>query len=104
MEPNHVKNATSLVYAVITFRPLYLEFNFSDKCPISAYTGSHVSWFSPHPDRYVLGKPVELWCPTLFGSFGLQSFVPIQNIHCRCAHGLKEWHDERLLVVVPIIE
>ena len=38
MEPNHVKNATSLVYAIVTFRPLYLEFNFSDKCPISAYT------------------------------------------------------------------
>ena len=62
---------------------------------------SHVSWFSPHPDCHALGKPVELWCASLFG---LASYLPITNITCRCAHAFRNWHNEKVLLSVPLIE
>ena len=65
---------------------------------------AYVAWFQQHPDRYAFGKPVELWCPTLFEPFGLHSFVPLDHLHCRCAHGVMKYHDEPLLFVVPLVE
>lgn len=64
-----------------------------------------VSWFFPHPHRYALGKPAELWCKSIFEPLDYScSFVPIKNIQCRCAHGIKEYQDEDLLVVIPLVE
>jgi hypothetical protein len=49
-----------------------------------------VSWFFPHPHRYNLGKPVELWCKSIFEPVNCMcSFVPIKNLFSRCAHGIK---------------
>ena len=62
-----------------------------------------VSWFYLHPDRYALGKPAELWYRSLYEAFGLHSFVPIDHLLCRCAHGVKRYCDEDLLVV-PLVE
>lgn len=64
-----------------------------------------VSWFFPHPERYNLGKPTELWCQTIFEPVDYtRSFVPLRNLICRCAHGTKVHQDEHLLVVVPLAE
>jgi len=100
--------SSSLLPPTSILRPVnvhyFMKVSFSVCTSSSSFFVAHVSWFSPHPDRHALGKPVELWCPSLFESFGLQSFVPIKNISCRCAHGVKTWHDEQLLTVVPLIE
>ena len=63
-----------------------------------------VSWFFPHPQRFSLGKPAELWSNSMFESYGTCSFLPIRNIICRCAHGVKLYNDEHVLVVVPLVE
>jgi len=67
---------------------------------------AQVSWFFPFPDRFAVGKPAELWCTNMFESFGKHSFVPLQssNLVCRCAYGPMEYHDESLLVIVPLVE
>ena len=46
-----------------------------------------VSWFYPHPDRCILGKPAQLWCSNMFESFSIYSFLPLNHLICRCAHG-----------------
>ena len=97
--------SSSLLPPTSIVRPVnIMNVSFTVGTTNSSLIFAHVSWFSPHPDRHAFGKPVELWCASLFESFGLQSFVPITNIASRCAHGFKKWHDEQLLVVVPLIE
>lgn len=63
-----------------------------------------VSWFYPHPERYALGKPAEIWCNSMFESFGPHSFLPLKNILSRCGHGTKVHNDESVIVVVPLVE
>lgn len=64
-----------------------------------------VSWFFPHPHHYALGKPVELWCKSIFEPLDFSClFVPLQNIHCRCAYGVKEYQDEHPLAIIPLVE
>ena len=65
---------------------------------------AYVSWFFPHPDRFVVGKPAELWCRSQYEVFGLHSFLPINHLVSRCAYGIKELNNEQLLVTVPLVE
>lgn len=65
---------------------------------------AHVSWLFPHPEQYRLGKPAQLWCNNMYESFGLHSFVLLDSIICRCAHGIRLHEEENLLVVVPLVE
>ena len=65
------------------------------------------SWFSPHPDRYKLGRPANIWCKSVFEISGPHSFVPYNLIKSRCAYAfrrLKELDNEYVLIVVGIIE
>ena len=64
---------------------------------------ANVSWFYPHPDRYACGKPVELWCNNFYESFGLHSFIPLDHLSSRCAHGTKVYHNEKLLFVILLV-
>ena len=47
-----------------------------------SWTLARVSWFSPHPSRYMIGKPAELWCSTLFETFGMHSYVLLDHLLC----------------------
>ena len=42
----------------------------SDKECEHEFTVAYVSWLFPHPKRYHIGKPAELWCSSLSESFG----------------------------------
>lgn len=64
---------------------------------------AYVSWYSPHPKRYYLGKPAELWC-NMHEIFGVHSFLPLDNILCRCVHGTRLQDGEKLIVVVSLVE
>ena len=68
------------------------------------WTLARVSWLFPHPKRYQIGKPAELWCsPTLTESLGVHSFLPFNLIITRCAHAPFHLDDhDSLLVVVPL--
>ena len=65
------------------------------------------SWFLPHPNRYILGKPADIWCKSVFEISGPHSFVPYFLIKSRCAYVFKkldELQDESVLIVVGIVE
>lgn len=64
------------------------------------------SWFSPHPNRYMLGKPADIWCKSIYEISGPHSFVPYYLIKSRCAYVFKriEELDECVLIVVGIVE
>ena len=62
-----------------------------------------VSWLFPHPAKHDYGKPVELWCNELFEPFGLHSFVPIENLVCRCSHVVVKHNSEHLSLIVPLV-
>ena len=38
---------------------------------------ARVFWLFPHPSRNSLGKPAELWCLSMYESFGVHSFLPV---------------------------
>ena len=41
---------------------------------------AQVRWPQPHPDRYCMGKPVEVWCPNLFESFNCTVSLLVENM------------------------
>lgn len=63
------------------------------------------SWFAPHPQRYLLGRPVELWCKSLFEVSGTHSFIPCNLLISQCAHCCTtiEKISENVLVVVSLV-
>lgn len=71
---------------------------------VSSFTVAYVSWPQPHPNREVLGKPAEVWCYNLCESFGIHSFLPIHNIHSRCAIGRTKINNETVQIIVPLID
>ena len=82
----------------------YMEASFLVDGVLSVLLLAHVSWMFPHPDRYTMGKPAELWCRRKFEQVGIHSFVPLQQLVCRCAHGMVVHNDENLSVIVPLVE
>ena len=67
-------------------------------------TFAYVLWLLPHPLRYSIGKPAELWHNGLYEYNGYHTFLPVNQLICRCAHGLMDCNHETLRVVVPIVE
>ena len=65
---------------------------------------SVVSWYFPHTCRHVLGKPVEVWNPSMFEAHGVYSFVPVHLFVARCAYCVKVVESESLLLVVSLVE
>lgn len=82
----------------------YMKVNVSVNSSIESSVFAYVSWFFPHHQRYAFGKPVELWCSSKFESAGMHSFLPLDQLISRCAHGIRFFHHERLLAVVPLVE
>lgn len=82
----------------------YVKATFSSETQSNSLILANVSWFFPHPERCTLGKPVQLWCSNMFESCGTHSFLPLDHLICRCAHGIKIFNDEPLLLVVPLVE
>jgi len=63
-----------------------------------------VLWLLPHPHRYSIGKPAELWHNSLYERSGFYKFLPVDQLAFRCAHGLMDYDCETLRVIFPIIE
>ena len=64
-----------------------------------------VSWFAPHPRRYMFGQPVQVWCKSLFELGGKHSFLPLQYLVSQCAYSFKtvDKLNECVLIVVGIV-
>ena len=62
-----------------------------------------MSWLKPHPERYKLGNQLNSGKVKNFERFGIQSFVPVNQIISRCAHGMMDHNGDSLLVVIPLV-
>lgn len=82
----------------------YMKVNVNTSIATKPFILAYVSWFLPHHERYAFGKPVELWYSEKFESAGIHTFLPIDHIVSRCAHGVRVYHDERLVAIVPLVE
>lgn len=71
---------------------------------VSSKIIAYVDWPKPHPNRTRIGRPVEIWCHNLNECFGMHTFLPLDNILCRCATGIKLVDSENVLVIVPLTE
>lgn len=60
-------------------------------------------WPQLHPNRHVMGKPVEVWCNDLFEPGTLNCFVPVQHIKSRVIIAVDNLCNENVLVVIPIL-
>lgn len=62
----------------------FVKVSYSFERQICAHCFADVSWYQEHPSRFLLGKPVQLWCPDLFES---HSFLSLDHTYLRqCVH------------------
>ena len=80
----------------------YFNATFTAKDKSFTITFAHALWLLPHSQRHAIGEPAELWNNGLYECRG--SYIPIDHLLCRCAHGLLQHHHETLMVVIPIVE
>ena len=80
----------------------FLKVTYSVNSMQSTVILAFVSWMKPHQHRHYLGKPAELW-KEQFEVFGIYSFIPLDIIICRCAHGIMCHNSENLRVVIPLL-
>ena len=62
-----------------------------------------LSWFKFHPGMLRLGKPLTIWCSTVFEIDGIYSIVPIQLIQSRTISLISDLNNEPVLIMCPCI-
>ena len=91
-----------------TLRPVRINYFFKLSFIVSEQVSTLclacVSWFQPHPCRFSIGKPAQVWCKGAFESEGLHSFLPLHSLSCRCIHTILQLGGEDCLVIVPLVE
>ena len=64
---------------------------------------ARVLWPQMHPDRSVIGKPVEIWCSSLFEATNKNNFVPIENMKLQLFTSKSIVINELVLVTIPVV-
>ena len=80
----HLQPVTCLYYAVHRF------FLVASSDPVLTVL-ARVRWPQPHPDRYCVGKPVEVWCPNLFESSNCNAFLPVENMQSQACDYIRNY-------------
>lgn len=111
--PNPVPNA---IHPDSKHRPVKIHFFVKATFSNFAVAGSnhepfttdlllaYVSWYFPHEDQLIIGKPAQVWCKNLFEVPGPHSFIPVDHIISRCAYCVRKIKEEMVLVIVPLVE
>ena len=69
-----------------------------------AHILAQTSWPMVHPQRFIFGKPVEVWCNGIDEPLSDNSFLPVNAISSRIIFGVDEVLNENVLVIIPVIE
>ena len=56
-----------------------------------------------HPSRNSIGKPVQVWCSSVFECNTLNGFVPLENIKGPLVTAQYDLCTEQVLIVIPFI-
>lgn len=62
------------------------------------------SWYYTHLNQRRLGKPADVWCYNLFERYSLHSYLPVEKIANHCVHCVRNVHDERVMIVISLVE
>lgn len=84
-------------------REFYLH-QFSIEGALKTILLVSLSWYQFHPKMLLLGKPLTVWCSSVFETQGLYSIVPIQMIKCRIISTITDIDSKHVLVMCPCIE
>ena len=63
-----------------------------------------LQWPMVHPDRHHFGKPVEVWCNSVYEPQPSNKFCLVSDIACRAIISADCVSGERVIIAVPIIE
>ena len=100
---------------IFEVRPVQIEYFIDHSFSIDSYAEasssphilSHVfavcKWPMHHPKRHSYGKPVEVWCKSLYEPT-INSLVPIENIISRVLIAEEVLDHETVLVIIPLVE
>lgn len=59
-------------------------------------------WPEEHPEKDVMGKPVQVWC---FNSFdGINCFIPLESIVSHVIIATESTNNENVLAVIPLVD
>ncbi len=64
---------------------------------------AHVLWPQSHPERFAIGKPVEVWCLDLFEATNRNGFIPVENISSQLFTCETKVNGECVLVTIPVM-
>ena len=67
------------------------------------FLSANLSWFKFHPGMLQLGKPLTVWCSSVYEISGIYSIVPIQLIESRTVSLIADLNDESVLIISPCI-
>lgn len=67
---------------------------------------AQVTWPMVHPQRFLFGKPVEVWCNNLNEPIVDNTFLPVGAIANRIIYSIDELEvsHERVLIVIPLVD
>lgn len=89
-------------------RPAKVEYFLEHSVQIAGELRHHlfaaVSWPMVHPQRFKIGKPVEIWCNNLYEPSSQNSFLPIESIQNRAIFTVDRVDGEQVLIVIPVLE
>ena len=81
---------------------LYLPRSYRDtECSTHAF--ALASWPMQHPLQHPIGKPLEVWCSSLYESCPNNCILPVGNIVSSLLVAHQVFEDETVLVTVPLI-
>lgn len=62
---------------------------------------AYLSWFKPHPQSSMFGKPVSVWYHDLYDSY---SFIPVHLLVSRSVSLIDNLNGESVLFIVPCVD
>ena len=87
-------------------RPVLVRYYAKHTVTVNSEITSHlfavVSWFFPHPNHCLFGKPVTIWCKGLFDTCIL-TVVPVQLLSSLFVYTEDIVDDETVVMVTPLL-
>ena len=60
------------------------------------------SWPMVHPERHLIGKPVEVWCKELYEPLSINTIIPVSAITNQVIISVDYVSEEQVLIVIPL--
>ena len=96
---------------VQTVRPAQIQYFIKHSFTLSGHPEDCIShvfavvlWPQVHPKQHCMGKPVEVWCKSVFEHCIENRYVPIENILSHVFISFEHLENEEVVVVIPLVQ